>query len=64
MIRTYKSRRLSDAIVMASRELGEDERIESYNWQEGKSGCLRFFLIGPFAFFVRPKGELTVVIKE
>lgn len=65
MIRTYRAKRQADAMQAAYDEANRDGLlIESSSWQEGRSGCLRFLLIGIFAFFWRPKGELTVVLSE
>lgn len=65
LIRTYKAKRQSDAIKKAQKEAARDGlTITNMSWQEGKAGCLRFLLIGPFAFFVRPDGELTVTLSN
>lgn len=61
MVRTYRNKHQSNALKQAYREAARDGLVvESAMWQEGKSGCLRFILFGPLAFFWRPSGELTV----
>lgn len=62
-IRVYRAKRQSDAIKLAQADAARDGRtIESMNWQDGRAGCLRFMFLGLFAFVIRPKGELTVVL--
>lgn len=60
--RTYKGKHVDLAMKEMAKDAVKypDYRVTSQIWDPGKSGCLRFLLLGPFAFFVRPKGYLSV----
>lgn len=65
MIKVYKNKHQHEAMKEAYRDADKQGyTIASTSWQDGKSGCLRFLLLGPLAFFWRPAGVLTVVVED